>query len=131
MKYLPFDIAIRLTHNVRYVKGQLIERPLCIVRYVSSQAQDILTASEKVVRSLTCDNLDLVAPDLSPSVSPVPPSLLPLSSEVPVVLAPQGDKVSPESTPKCAPWLLSRMILMGLDSYFPQLYIVSSLWAPL
>ncbi|KAJ9071672.1 hypothetical protein DSO57_1034625 [Entomophthora muscae] len=30
MKYLPFDIAIRLIHVVRYVKGQLIERPLCI-----------------------------------------------------------------------------------------------------
>ncbi|KAJ9050642.1 hypothetical protein DSO57_1012612 [Entomophthora muscae] len=30
MKYPPFDIAIRLVHNVRYVKGRLIERPLCI-----------------------------------------------------------------------------------------------------
>ncbi|KAJ9087237.1 hypothetical protein DSO57_1035052 [Entomophthora muscae] len=37
MKYPPFDIAIRLTHNVRYVKGWLIKRPLCIVRYVSGQ----------------------------------------------------------------------------------------------
>ncbi|KAJ9089663.1 hypothetical protein DSO57_1010365 [Entomophthora muscae] len=30
MKYPSFDIAIRLIHNVRYVKGQLIELPLCI-----------------------------------------------------------------------------------------------------
>ncbi|KAJ9079440.1 hypothetical protein DSO57_1035430 [Entomophthora muscae] len=30
MKYPPFDAAIRLIHNVRYVKGWLIERPLCI-----------------------------------------------------------------------------------------------------
>ncbi|KAJ9069199.1 hypothetical protein DSO57_1021065 [Entomophthora muscae] len=30
MKYLPFDIAIRLIHNVRYVKGRLIKHPLCI-----------------------------------------------------------------------------------------------------
>ncbi|KAJ9079915.1 hypothetical protein DSO57_1030605 [Entomophthora muscae] len=30
MKYPPFDIAIRLIHNVRHVKGQLIKRPLCI-----------------------------------------------------------------------------------------------------
>ncbi|KAJ9070817.1 hypothetical protein DSO57_1003283 [Entomophthora muscae] len=28
MKYPPFDIAIRLIHNVRYVKGQLIEPPM-------------------------------------------------------------------------------------------------------
>ncbi|KAJ9056480.1 hypothetical protein DSO57_1032661 [Entomophthora muscae] len=37
MKYLPFDVAIRLIHNVRYVKGRLIKRPLCIIRYVSRQ----------------------------------------------------------------------------------------------
>ncbi|KAJ9048374.1 hypothetical protein DSO57_1035663 [Entomophthora muscae] len=29
MKYPPFDIVIRLIHVVRYVKGRLIERPLC------------------------------------------------------------------------------------------------------
>ncbi|KAJ9059056.1 hypothetical protein DSO57_1006533 [Entomophthora muscae] len=97
----------------------------------TGQAQDILTTSEKVVRSLTCDDLDFVAPDLSPSVSLVPPSPLPLSSEVPVVLAPGGGEVGPESTPKHTPWLLSGMILMGLDSYFPQLSVVSSLWTPL
>ncbi|KAJ9090524.1 hypothetical protein DSO57_1001495 [Entomophthora muscae] len=37
MRYLPFRIAIRLVHVVRYVKGQLIKRPLCIVRYISRQ----------------------------------------------------------------------------------------------
>ncbi|KAJ9080969.1 hypothetical protein DSO57_1019364 [Entomophthora muscae] len=33
--------------------------------------------------------------------------------------------------PKHAPWLLSGMILMGLDSYFPHLSATSSLWTPL
>ncbi|KAJ9050064.1 hypothetical protein DSO57_1018065 [Entomophthora muscae] len=37
MKYPPFEIAIRLIHIVRYVKGQLIEHPLCIVKYISRQ----------------------------------------------------------------------------------------------
>ncbi|KAJ9074986.1 hypothetical protein DSO57_1000927 [Entomophthora muscae] len=35
MKYPPFDIAIRLVHVVRYVKGQLIKRPLCIIENLS------------------------------------------------------------------------------------------------
>ncbi|KAJ9080684.1 hypothetical protein DSO57_1022349 [Entomophthora muscae] len=98
---------------------------------LTRQAQDVFTTSENVVSSLTCDDLELVTSNISPSVSSGPPPPLPLSSEAPVVLVPGGDKVVSESTPKCAPWLLSGMILMGLDFYFPRLSAVSSLWTPL
>ncbi|KAJ9085869.1 hypothetical protein DSO57_1009709 [Entomophthora muscae] len=37
MKYLSFDIAIRLIHNIRYVKGRLIKRPLFIDKNTSKQ----------------------------------------------------------------------------------------------
>ncbi|KAJ9073755.1 hypothetical protein DSO57_1012971, partial [Entomophthora muscae] len=33
--------------------------------------------------------------------------------------------------PSCAPWLVTGFVLMGLNSYFPQLSQVSSLWSPL
>ncbi|KAJ9057077.1 hypothetical protein DSO57_1026001 [Entomophthora muscae] len=29
----------------------------------------------------------------------------------------------------CAPWLITVLVLMGLNSYFPQLSPVSSLWS--
>ncbi|KAJ9072574.1 hypothetical protein DSO57_1026060 [Entomophthora muscae] len=34
-------------------------------------------------------------------------------------------------TPSCALWLITGLVLMGLNSYFPQLSPVSSLWSPL
>ncbi|KAJ9059986.1 hypothetical protein DSO57_1035725 [Entomophthora muscae] len=34
-------------------------------------------------------------------------------------------------TPSCALWLITGLVLMGLNSYFPQLSPVSSLWSSL
>ncbi|KAJ9059288.1 hypothetical protein DSO57_1003905 [Entomophthora muscae] len=34
MKYPPSDVAIRLIHNVRYIKGRLIKRPLGIAHFM-------------------------------------------------------------------------------------------------
>ncbi|KAJ9076762.1 hypothetical protein DSO57_1023170 [Entomophthora muscae] len=39
-------------------------------------------------------------------------------------------KVSPPA-PSFAPWLITGLVVMGLNSYFPQLSPVSSLWSPL
>ncbi|KAJ9049564.1 hypothetical protein DSO57_1023138 [Entomophthora muscae] len=35
------------------------------------------------------------------------------------------------STPTCTPWLLTGLVLMALNAYFPWLSPVSSLWSPL
>ncbi|KAJ9049200.1 hypothetical protein DSO57_1027138 [Entomophthora muscae] len=91
------------------------------------QAQGILVTSENVVRSRTWDDLELSALETAPSMSS---SLAPqCPSEVPVAQVPEEGLGIQE--PKCAPWLLGGMILMGLDSYFPQLSAGSSLWTPL
>ncbi|KAJ9081752.1 hypothetical protein DSO57_1011346 [Entomophthora muscae] len=55
---------------------------------------------------------------------------MPLSEDR-LVLVPEEDLGTPELTLKRAPWVLGRMALMGLDSYFPQVSGVSSLWTPL
>ncbi|KAJ9078582.1 hypothetical protein DSO57_1005425 [Entomophthora muscae] len=39
-------------------------------------------------------------------------------------------KVSPPA-PLCAPWLITGLVLMGLNSYFSQLSPASLLWSPL
>ncbi|KAJ9068202.1 hypothetical protein DSO57_1031056 [Entomophthora muscae] len=42
--------------------------------------------------------------------------------------------VAPEVFPPTltrTPWLLTGLMLMGLNTYFPQLFPVSSLWSPL
>ncbi|KAJ9086768.1 hypothetical protein DSO57_1000394 [Entomophthora muscae] len=39
-------------------------------------------------------------------------------------------KLSPPA-PSCAPWLITGLVLMGLNSYFPRLSPASSLWSPL
>ncbi|KAJ9069545.1 hypothetical protein DSO57_1017519 [Entomophthora muscae] len=93
-----------------------------------SRAQDLLTSGEYLVKSLTCENLDLFSLDLPPGASHnedthvlVPPveDPQPAFSTVP---APQG------YSPQCTPWLLAGMALIGFNSYFPQLSPMSSLW---
>ncbi|KAJ9057794.1 hypothetical protein DSO57_1019287 [Entomophthora muscae] len=56
---------------------------------------------------------------------------MPLPSEAPVTQVQEEGLGIQEPVPKRALWLLGSMILMGLDSYFPQLSAVSSLWTPL
>ncbi|KAJ9057285.1 hypothetical protein DSO57_1024173 [Entomophthora muscae] len=71
--------------------------------------------------------LKLSALDL---VLATPPSLIPpvsLPPEDPVGWAPEEGSVTQEPAPKRALWLLGGMILMGLDSYFPQFSGASSL----
>ncbi|KAJ9074425.1 hypothetical protein DSO57_1006684 [Entomophthora muscae] len=46
------------------------------------------------------------------------------------VVPPRSSKVA-SPAPTCTPWLLTGLILMGLNAYFPQLFPVSSLWSPL
>ncbi|KAJ9051484.1 hypothetical protein DSO57_1004221 [Entomophthora muscae] len=102
-----------------------------ILENVPGRAQDILTTSENIVRSLTCNNLKFSA--LDPVLS-MTPSLTPLSSppsEIPAPQVPEEDSGGQKLGPKRAPWLLGGMLLMGLDSYFPCLSATSSLWTPL
>ncbi|KAJ9048152.1 hypothetical protein DSO57_1037901 [Entomophthora muscae] len=98
---------------------------------IPGQAQDILATSENFMISLTCDDLEFPALKPAPSTPPVLACLMPLPSKDPIVQV-LGEGLSiQESTPKRAPWLLSGMILMALDSYFPQLSDMSSLLPPL
>ncbi|KAJ9058684.1 hypothetical protein DSO57_1010024 [Entomophthora muscae] len=93
---------------------------------IPAHTQGIYTTSENVVRSLTCNDLEF------PTATPPSlghPTLFP--SEDPLVLVSEEGLGTPELTPKRASWLLSGMVLMGLDSYFPRVFAVSSLWAPL
>ncbi|KAJ9068807.1 hypothetical protein DSO57_1024996 [Entomophthora muscae] len=51
-----------------------------------------------------------------------------------VVLSPSvplGPSMVSSPAPTCTPWLLTGLILMGLNAYFHQLSPVSSLWSPL
>ncbi|KAJ9078874.1 hypothetical protein DSO57_1002111 [Entomophthora muscae] len=92
----------------------------------------LLVSGEALVKSLTCDNLDLHSSD------PVLPTLAVDGANFPSP-SPQ-ESVNPVpvwvlegSTPSSshAPWFLTRLVLMGLNSYFPQLSLASSLWSPL
>ncbi|KAJ9073302.1 hypothetical protein DSO57_1018017 [Entomophthora muscae] len=92
----------------------------------------LLFSREAVVKSLMCDNLDLdvVELALSSSEEVVPPTP-PLPSIVQKnLITPRSSKVA-SPAPTCTPWLLTGLILMGLNAYFPQLSLVSSLWSPL
>ncbi|KAJ9081863.1 hypothetical protein DSO57_1010533 [Entomophthora muscae] len=91
-----------------------------------------LTSGEIIVKSLACENLDLRSTKLSFSIPS--PETLPLSPP----LVQDGANSVPlqevgilPSVPSCAPWLFAGFVLMGLNSYFPQLSLVSSLWSPL
>ncbi|KAJ9061904.1 hypothetical protein DSO57_1016138 [Entomophthora muscae] len=85
------DLWGRISHSFHHV-GANSDQLLHTFGDLPGRAQDILTTSKNVVRSLTCDDLELVSPDPSPSASPGLSSPLPLSSEAPVVLVPGGDR---------------------------------------
>ncbi|KAJ9058481.1 hypothetical protein DSO57_1011857 [Entomophthora muscae] len=92
----------------------------------------LLFSREVVVKSLTCDNLDLDVVELAlPSSEEVVPPTPPLPSMVQKNVVPPGSSKVASPTPTCTPWLLTGLILMGLNAYFPQLSSVSSLWSPL
>ncbi|KAJ9080352.1 hypothetical protein DSO57_1025953 [Entomophthora muscae] len=92
----------------------------------------LLYSGEAVVKSLTCDDLDLE------DVNHAPPA--PVGKKVPMSPPPGLEKselvplcasaILP-STPTCTPWLLTGLALMALNAYFPWLSPVSSLWSPL
>ncbi|KAJ9083965.1 hypothetical protein DSO57_1029006 [Entomophthora muscae] len=92
----------------------------------------LFLSGEAVVKNLTCDDLDLnVVDSISPSTEgertsvPSLPSLGESASVSPEVLE------MPSPVASCAPWVITGLVLMGLNSYFPQLSPVSSFWSPL
>ncbi|KAJ9062750.1 hypothetical protein DSO57_1007409 [Entomophthora muscae] len=93
---------------------------------------ELLVLGEKIVKSLTCDNLEFSVEDYAvpaPALEVVLASpVLSLDKENPaLLLAPVG--LPP--APTCTPWLITGLVLMGLNAYFPQLSPVFSLWSPL
>ncbi|KAJ9089450.1 hypothetical protein DSO57_1012800 [Entomophthora muscae] len=87
---------------------------------------------ETIVQSLTCDNPDFHNIDHTlptPTLEEVPaPALSTLEENN---LAPLQAPLKLPHAPTCTPWLLARLVLMGLNAYFPQLSPVSSLWSSL
>ncbi|KAJ9048535.1 hypothetical protein DSO57_1034203 [Entomophthora muscae] len=93
---------------------------------------DILTSREAIVKSLTCNDLDLhstesILPSPSTKGYPPPPPLLQSDADSVPLLETEATTLAPSR----APWLITGLMLMGLNSYFPQLSPVSSLWSPL
>ncbi|KAJ9063143.1 hypothetical protein DSO57_1003275 [Entomophthora muscae] len=92
----------------------------------------LLLSGEAVVKSLTCDDLDLnavdyVLPFTEGEKTSVPP---PFSTNESVLVSPEVLEIPPPVVSR-APWVITGLMLMGLNSYFPQLSPVSSFWSPL
>ncbi|KAJ9089392.1 hypothetical protein DSO57_1013331 [Entomophthora muscae] len=92
----------------------------------------LLLSGEDVVKSLMCNNLDLDAVDhILPSTEEekisVPPPFSPNKS---VLVPPEVLEMSPPVASR-ASWVITGLVMMGLNSYFPQLSPASSLWCPL
>ncbi|KAJ9055794.1 hypothetical protein DSO57_1039515 [Entomophthora muscae] len=124
------DLWGRIANSFLHV-GSNPDQLLNMFEDIPAHTQGIYTTSENVVRSLTCNDLDLPTAKTVPAapLSLGHPTLLP--SENPHVLVSEEGLATPELTPKRASWLLNGMILMGLDSYFTWVSVASSLWTPL
>ncbi|KAJ9082285.1 hypothetical protein DSO57_1006069 [Entomophthora muscae] len=99
--------------------------------FLTGKVTSLLSSREIMVKILTCNNLDYHLPnsDLVPySTKKTPETILPLP--VKEKSAPLGLPVALESVPTYTPWLLTCLVLMGLNAYFPQLSHVFSLWSP-
>ncbi|KAJ9068644.1 hypothetical protein DSO57_1026526 [Entomophthora muscae] len=112
--------------------GQLSSFALLVGDNLSSLLRfpaTLLISGKALVKSLTCDNLELHLTN--------PFLLVPTTKGIPSLPSPQWESnnsvplLTPEAlipVPSCAPWLLNGLTLMGLNAYFPQLSPVSSLW---
>ncbi|KAJ9054088.1 hypothetical protein DSO57_1018214 [Entomophthora muscae] len=119
------DLWSHVSHSFHHV-GSNPSRFVHMFEDLPGRDQDILVTSENIVRSLICDDLEFYALKPVPSIFPMP-----LPSEAPVTQVQEKGLGIQEPVPKRSLWLLSSMILMGLDSYFLQLSAISSLWTPL
>ncbi|KAJ9053015.1 hypothetical protein DSO57_1028364 [Entomophthora muscae] len=93
---------------------------------------ELLLSGETIVKSLTCYDLDFCAVNYTvpaPTLEELPVSTLP--SLEGNALVPLQAPVKLPPTPTCTPWLLTGLVLMGLNAYFPQLFLTFSLWSPL
>ncbi|KAJ9085867.1 hypothetical protein DSO57_1009707 [Entomophthora muscae] len=112
--------------------------PLARLYSVLSQLMSLpmpgfLTISgEALFKSLTCNDLNLHAAGhtlLSSLIEKVPVSS-PLNLES-NSLVPLQEPMMSVPVPTCMSWLLTGLVLMGLNVYFPQFSHVSSLWTSL
>ncbi|KAJ9053993.1 hypothetical protein DSO57_1019009 [Entomophthora muscae] len=131
VKFVVFSLApflLLLWSTFPYLRGKFP----CLPGFLWDLPSSLLFSGEAVLKSLTCNDLDLDTVDHTllaskRDVSPTPPlTSAAKSNPVPLVLP----KVS-SPTPSCTPWLLTDLMLMGLNAYFPQLSPVSSLCSPL
>ncbi|KAJ9068746.1 hypothetical protein DSO57_1025508 [Entomophthora muscae] len=82
----------------------------------------LLFSGGAVVKSLTCDNLDLKDAACTPFAPVGKEMMRPFLLDLEVSnLVPFCAPVLPSPTPTCTPWLLTGLLLMGLNAYFPQL----------
>ncbi|KAJ9066852.1 hypothetical protein DSO57_1005518 [Entomophthora muscae] len=97
-----------------------------------SLPSNLFYSEEAVVKSLTCDDLDLGDIDYAP-LAPVgeEASMPPFPDLEESSSAPLHAPVISPPTPTCMPWLLTGLALMALNAYLPQMSSVSSLWYPL
>ncbi|KAJ9087850.1 hypothetical protein DSO57_1029017 [Entomophthora muscae] len=111
-------------------RGQPRQSLAMVLGYTWS-SQDLFITSEILVKSLTCDDLEVTpfepVPLTSQRIDPSEPH--PSVEAKPTV--PEEEKLPLEHAPKRTPWFLGGVFLMGLDSYFPCLSSASLLWMPL
>ncbi|KAJ9053704.1 hypothetical protein DSO57_1021634 [Entomophthora muscae] len=99
---------------------------------ITDTVTGLLISGEALVKSLTCNELELNAANHTALASVVEETTVssPLCLEE-SDLVPLQAPVAPVSAPTHTPWLLTGLVLMGLNVYFLQLSPVSSLWSPL
>ncbi|KAJ9077166.1 hypothetical protein DSO57_1019324 [Entomophthora muscae] len=108
------------------------DNPTCLLYLLEDlpwRAQNLFATHKNLVKSLTCDNLDLSLPSLD---------LESLCDEVALahVIPTEEPKSVPQTASALQKYVLSVIFaswgkwVMGLNSYFPQLSPVSSLWTP-
>ncbi|KAJ9061835.1 hypothetical protein DSO57_1016598 [Entomophthora muscae] len=118
------DLWSHLSSSARLVRGN----PVNLLHFPG----ELFISGEAVVKSSTCNDLDLHADDYA-MLAPVLEEMLELTP--PNLdrnnLIPLQAPVKLPSALTCTPWLLVRLALIGLNAYFPQLSHVSSLWSPL
>ncbi|KAJ9060353.1 hypothetical protein DSO57_1031723 [Entomophthora muscae] len=123
--YHPRSLGPPVLVSLLYGRGSFSS--LLSLGNLPGQAHGLATEGGKVVQSLTSNDLEFPFPRSELVVSPKI-----FVSKVSPLLEPDHPIATeefspPDPAPRRTPWLLGGLVLMGLDSYLPQLSSVSSL----
>ncbi|KAJ9061264.1 hypothetical protein DSO57_1022319 [Entomophthora muscae] len=109
--------------------GECPSHLMVLLDNLPGEAHGLISTGESLVFSLTCNDVEFTLSAEGMNNHWYEDSWIPSFVE-PVVLFPLDSMLlTPEALPRCTSWLVYSMLLIGLNTYLPQLSPIRSFWS--